>query len=130
MTQEPLTEMLANWKRMSDQVLASWGASMASGTKSAEGAALMQEVEKTYLGLRTLMGQAAKTAYEPIISAAGAVPLSEFQRLADQVHTILLRLDRIDDALAGLRAERKPADHAPETAAHAAGPAKKRKKKA
>jgi chaperonin cofactor prefoldin len=31
------------------------------------------------------------------------VPLTEFQRLQDQVHTILLRLDRIDDALREIR---------------------------
>jgi hypothetical protein len=69
------------------------------------------------------MAKAAREAYGPIVEAVGAVPLSEFQRLADQVHTILLRLDRIDDALAALMAAQN---------AQAPGPAapkpKKRKK--
>lgn len=126
MTQEPMAEMLSNWKKMSEQIMSTWGKGMAAGAKSDEGAAAMREMEKAYLGMRTLMGQAAKSAYEPIVSAAGAVPLSEFQRLADQVHTILLRLDRIDDALAALRADSKPAA----SAAPTAEPAKKRKKRA
>lgn len=130
MTQEPMAEMLANWKKLNDQMMSTWGKSMASGAQSAEGAAAMQELEKAYLGMRTLMGQAAKSTYEPIVSAAGAVPLSEFQRLADQVHTILLRLDRIDDALADLRAARKVAVHMAEPAVASAEPPKKRKKKA
>jgi hypothetical protein len=60
------------------------------------------EAEKNYVAARAAMAKAAREAYGPIIEAVGAVPLSEFQRLADQVHTILLRLDRIDDALATL----------------------------
>lgn len=131
MTQEPMAEMLANWKKLSDQMMSTWGKGMTAGAQSAEGAAAMQELEKAYLGMRTMMGQAAKSAYEPIVSAAGAVPLSEFQRLADQVHTILLRLDRIDDALAALRAGQKPAAPvAPQPASGNAKPTSKRKKKA
>lgn len=133
MTQDAMAEMLSNWKKMSDQVMAAWGKSMAAGAKSDEGAAAMQEMERAYLGMRTLMGQAAKTAYEPLVSAAGAVPLSEFQRLADQVHTILLRMDRIDDALTALRASlhgASPAAAPPAGAAPAAKKPKKRLKKA
>ena len=31
-----------------------------------------------------------------MVALAGGVPLTEFRRLADAVHTVLLRLDRID----------------------------------
>lgn len=116
MTQDAMAEMLSNWQKMSDQVMSAWAKSMTAGVKSEEGSSAMQEMERAYLGMRTLMGQAAKNAYEPLISAAGAVPLSEFQRLADQVHTILLRMDRIDDALAALQSTVQPARAAASTA--------------
>ncbi len=61
-----------------------------------------------------------------MIEAAGAVPLTEFRRLMDQVHTILLRLDRIDDVLRDLKA----ADFAGPSPAAAARARKKDKKKA
>lgn len=54
------------------------------------------------MAARAAMAKAAREAYGPIVEAVGAVPLVEFQRLQDQVHTILLRLDRIDDALSAL----------------------------
>lgn len=130
MTQEPFAEMLANWKKVGDQFASTWGKGMASGVRSEEAQAAMREMEKAYLSLRTMMGQAAKGAYEPLVSAAGAVPLSEFQRLADQVHTILLRLDRIDDALAELRLARpRPHEPAPEPRPSDQEPPKRRKKK-
>lgn len=116
MTQDAMAEMMANWKKLSDQVVSSWGAQMSAGTKSEEGAAAMAEMERAYLEMKTQMGQASRTAFEPLVSAAGGVPFSEFQRLADQVHTILLRMDRIDDALLDLRTTR-----APRPAAAAAG---------
>ncbi len=38
---------------------------------------------------------------------AGGVPLSEFRRLMDQMNTVLLRLDRIDDQLTELVAKKR-----------------------
>ena len=112
MTQDPnsnsIAEMMANWKTLSDRVLATWGNQMTAGAKSEEGAAAMAEMERTFLEMRTQIGQASRTAFEPLVAAAGGVPFSEFQRLADQVHTVLLRMDRIDDALVGLRTARAP----------------------
>lgn len=102
MTQPSLTEMMAAWKKVSDDFLKTMGSSFETASKTEQGAAAGQEFEKNYVAARAAMAQAAKTAYGPMIEAVGAVPLSEFQRLADQVHTILLRLDRIDDALAAL----------------------------
>jgi hypothetical protein len=102
MTQPSLTEMMASWKKMSDEFLGAWGKAVEGVVASPEGQAATAETEKTYVGARAAMAQAAKNAYGPIIEAVGAVPLSEFQRLADQVHTVLLRLDRIDDQLARL----------------------------
>lgn len=108
MTQDPMAEMMANWRKLSDRVVATWGNQMSAGAKSEEGAAAMAEMERTFLEMRTQMGQASRTTFEPMVSAAGGVPFSEFQRLADQVHTILLRMDRIDDALIELRTTRAP----------------------
>lgn len=103
-----MAEMMANWKKLSERVLATWGDQVAAGVKSEEGAAALAEMERAFLEMRTQVGQASRTAFEPLVAAAGGVPFSEFQRLADQVHTILLRLDRIDDALVALRPVRAP----------------------
>ena len=127
MTQDAMSEMMANWKKLSEQVVSTWGAQMSAGTKSEEGAAAMAEMERAYLEMKTQMGQASRTAFEPIVSAAGGVPFSEFQRLADQVHTILLRMDRIDDALLDLRTTRTPR---PTTATAAEEPGDDPKKRA
>ena len=108
MTQDSMAEMMANWKKLTDTVVSSWGTQMSAGVKSEEGVAAMQEMERTLLELRTQIGQNSRKSFEPIVSAAGGVPFSEFQRLADQVHTILLRMDRIDDALLDLRVARIP----------------------
>lgn len=103
-----MAEMMAVWKTLSERVLSTWGSQMTAGVKSEEGAAAMAEMERAFLEMRTQVGQASRTAFEPLVAAAGGVPFSEFQRLADQVHTILLRLDRIDDALVALRPVRAP----------------------
>jgi hypothetical protein len=92
-------DMLAAWKQMSDGFIATWGKTFEAAVKSPQGEAAGQQLQKEYLGMRAAMNEAARSAYGPLIEAAGAVPLSEFQRLQDQVHTILLRMDRIDDAL-------------------------------
>lgn len=115
MTQDATAEMMANWKKLSDQVLSAWGTQMSAGVKSDEGATALAEMERAFLEMRTQIGQASRTAFEPLVSAAGGVPFSEFQRLADQVHTILLRMDRIDDALIDLRGARA-SRYAPEVA--------------
>lgn len=115
---------MSQWKQMSDQFLKNFGQMYESTTKSEEGQAASQEFEKNYVAARAAMAKAAREAYGPLIEAVGAVPLSEFQRLQDQVHTILLRLDRIDDALAALVAAQAP--EAP--AAKLSPKAKKRKK--
>ena len=102
MAQPGIGDLMAQWKAMSDQFLSSWGKTYSEAMHSPEGEAMTGEAEKNYVAARAAMAKAARDAYGPIIEAVGAVPLSEFQRLADQVHTILLRLDRIDDALARL----------------------------
>lgn len=127
MTQPGIGDLMTQWKVMSDQFLKSWGQSFEAATKSEEGQAATSEVEKNYVAARAAMAKAAREAYGPIIEAVGAVPLAEFQRLMDQVNTILLRLDRIDDAIASVR----PAKPEPEKAAAPAprAPAKAKKKK-
>jgi hypothetical protein len=119
MAQDPFSDMMAAWKKVNDDFLASWGKAVEGFSATKEGEAATQEAQKSYVAMRNAMNEAARTTYGPIIEAVGAVPLTEFQRLADQVHTILLRLDRIDDALRELAEEAKPPEK----------PAKKRKKK-
>jgi hypothetical protein len=101
-TQPGVGDLMAQWKTMSDQFLKNWDQVYRATAGSAEGQAMTDEFGKNYVAARAAMAKAARETYGPIIEAVGAVPLSEFQRLADQVHTILLRLDKIDDALAGL----------------------------
>ena len=102
MTQPGPTDVMNQWKQMSDQFLKSWGQVYEATAVSPEGQAMTGEMEKNYVAARAAMAKAAREAFGPIIEAIGAVPLSEFQRLQDQVHTILLRMDKIDDALAEL----------------------------
>jgi hypothetical protein len=106
MAQDPFSDMMAAWKKATDSFIGAAGKSFEQAAGSPAGEAAGQEAQKTYLGMRAAMADAAKNAYGPVIEAVGAVPLSEFQRLADQVHTILLRLDRIDDALRELAENR------------------------
>ena len=119
MSQDPFNDMMAAWKKLNDEFLSSWGKAFEGFAATREGEAAAQEAQKSYVAMRNAMNEAARTTYGPIIEAVGAVPLTEFHRLADQVHTILLRLDRIDDALRELAAAEQPAEKPP----------KKRKKK-
>ncbi len=102
MTQSGIADLMSQWKSMSDQFLKQWGQVYEATASTPEGQAFSGEVEKNYVAARAAMAKAAREAYGPIVEAVGAVPLVEFQRLQDQVHTILLRLDRIDDALSAL----------------------------
>lgn len=127
MTQPGIGDLMSQWKQMSDQFMKNWGKVYEETTDSPEGQAMSGEAEKNYVAARAAMAKAARDAYGPIIEAVGAVPLTEFQRLTDQVHLILLRLDKIDDALQRLQAANGKPPPAPK--APAAAPAKPRKKK-
>ena len=109
MTQPGIADLMSQWKQMSDQFLKNWGQVYEASAGSEEGQAMTGEMEKNYVAARAAMAKAAREAYGPIVEAVGAVPLTEFQRLQDQVHTILLRMDRIDDALAALLETQAPA---------------------
>ncbi|MEO8539292.1 MAG: hypothetical protein ABI577_06085 [bacterium] len=108
MTQPGIADLMNQWKSMSDQFLKSWGQTLESSTSSPEGQAMTGELEKNYVAARAAMAKAARESFGPIVEAVGAVPLVEFQRLQDQIHTILLRLDRIDDSLATLVSAQTP----------------------
>jgi hypothetical protein len=104
MTQPGIGDLMSQWKSMSDTFLKNWGQVYEATTGSPEGQAMSGEAEKNYVAARAAMAKAAREAYGPIVEAVGAVPLTEFQRLSDQVQLILLRMDRIDDALLALMA--------------------------
>jgi len=105
----PMADMLSQWKTVSDAFIAQWGKAFEETVAEPRTEEATQEGQRTYLGVRAAMAEAARSAYGPVIEAVGAVPLSEFQRLADQVQTILLRLDRIDDQLLEIRARQERA---------------------
>ena len=101
--QDPVADSIAAWKKMTDEYLATLGKSLEEAKASGVTESAGQQAEKAYLEIQNMMRSASQQAYSPVVEAFGAVPLTEFQRLQDQVHTILLRLDRIDDALRALR---------------------------
>ena len=103
--QDPVADSVAAWKKMTDDYLGALGKSLEEAKASGATETATQQAEQAYLEMQNLMRTTAKQAYAPMVEAFGAVPLTEFQRLQDQVHTILLRLDRIDDALRALRAQ-------------------------
>lgn len=102
-SQDPVADSVAAWKKMTDEYLAALGKSLDEAKASGVTEAATQQAERTYLEMQNLMRTTAQQAYAPVVEAFGAVPLTEFQRLQDQVHTVLLRLDRIDDALREIR---------------------------
>ncbi len=101
--QDPVAESVAAWKKMTDEYLAALGQSLEQAKASGVTEEATQQAERAYLEMQNLMRTASQQAYSPVVEAFGAVPLTEFQRLQDQVHTILLRLDKIDDALREIR---------------------------
>lgn len=101
---DPIAEMMASWKKATDEFLATWSEVLEKQTGSEEHEQVVQELRKTYLGTQANLAEARKRFAEPAMELAGGVPLGEFRRLMDQVTTILLRLDHIDDQLAALRA--------------------------
>ncbi|MGI8927609.1 MAG: hypothetical protein ACR2HN_13345 [Tepidiformaceae bacterium] len=122
MTQpDPFAAVLESWKKATDDYLATWSKTFEQLSGNEQAAAAQREATKTFLGAQSAMAGAARQVYGPMVEAAGGVPLGEFRRLMDQVHTILLRLDRIDDALYAL---------APGGSSKAPAPAAKRRKPA
>lgn len=106
MTQtDPVSEMMAAWKKAADDFLGTWAQAMEKAGATEEHRESLEQLRDTYLGAQTNLAEARKRFAEPAVEMAGGVPLGEFRRLMDQVHTILLRLDRIDDELAALRAD-------------------------
>ncbi|MEX0783379.1 MAG: hypothetical protein WD557_12070 [Dehalococcoidia bacterium] len=101
--EDPVAQSVAAWKKMTDEYLAALGKSLEEAKASGVTDSAAQQAERTYLEIQNLMRTASQQAFSPVVEAFGAVPLTEFQRLQDQVHTVLLRLDRIDDALRELR---------------------------
>lgn len=110
--QDPIAESVAAWKKMTDEYLASLGKSLEEAKASGATEAAGQQAERAYLEIQNLMRTARQQAYAPVVEAFGAVSLTEFQRLQDQVHTVLLRLDKIDDVLREIR-EGMAGDSAP-----------------
>lgn len=101
--EDPVAQSVAAWKKVTDEYLAALGRSLEQAKASGATEEATRQAERAYLEVQNLMRTAAQQAFSPVVEAFGAVPLTEFQRLQDQVHTILLRLDKIDDALRDLR---------------------------
>ena len=116
MTQPPdsAADAVNAWKKTTDEYLAALARSLASAKESGATESMLGQAERAYLEIQGALRASSQKAFAPMVEAFGAVPLTEFQRLQDQVHTLLLRLDRIDDALrdirqgVGLKAEKAP----------------------
>jgi hypothetical protein len=117
-------EFVAQFQKLNEQFVAAWGATVASFMASGAGQQATIEAERNYVAARAMLARAAREVWGPLIEAAGAVPLSEFQRLADQVQFILERLDAIDDRLDELLARPDGASEATNS-----GAAKSKKKR-
>lgn len=111
MTQpDPFAELMATWKKTTDEFMKTWGDTLAKAKDSEEMTEATEQMRDTYLGTQANLNEARRKFAEPTVEMAGGVPLSEFRRLMDQMNTVLLRLDRIDDQLAALAVKkRKPA---------------------
>ncbi|WP_322817311.1 hypothetical protein [Tepidiforma sp.] len=94
-----IDELLGQFRALNEQLLAAWGKTVEGVMASAAGQRATLETERNYVAARAAFARAAREAWGPLIEAAGAVPLTEFQRLADQVQLILERLDTVDDRL-------------------------------
>lgn len=99
-----IDDLLGQFRALNEQLLAAWGQAVEGVMASAAGQRATLETERNYVAARAAFARAAREAWGPLIEAAGAVPLSEFQRLADQVQLILERLDAIDDRLDAIAA--------------------------
>ena len=126
MANDPLADLMAQWKTTSDNLLKAWqdGIQQMSGSEAGEEAT--REMSRNFTGASARMQEATKQHAEPLVEMAGGVPISEFRRLMDQVHTVLLRLDGIEDALQRIES-RVEADEAALTDEEEA-PAKKPKR--
>ncbi|MDZ7729264.1 MAG: hypothetical protein U5Q44_14350 [Dehalococcoidia bacterium] len=97
-----MADLVANWKQATDAYLKLWQQTVEQLNATPAAGEARREATANMLGAQNAFQQATAEAFEPLVEASGAVPLSEFRRLADDVHTLLLRLDTIDDALRSL----------------------------
>lgn len=107
MADDPLAQLMSAWKQATDNYLAAWNSSVERWTKSAAGQATSDEVSKTALGAQSAASEVSRQAFEPLLTLAGAVPLSEFRRLMDMVYALHLRMDQVDDQLRELTETRR-----------------------
>lgn len=101
---QPFGDILGAWKKATGDYLATWGKTFEQLAGPGQAEQARREATKTFLGAQAAIAEQARQVWGPMIEAAGAVPITEFRRLLDQVDTIMLRLDRIDEALRDLKA--------------------------
>lgn len=107
---DPMAAMIQTWRQAADAYIAAFGQVNNEFSTSPAGEEMARESAKTYLGSRASLAEFTRTTYEPLVEMAGGVPLTEFRRLMDLVQGLHLRLDRIDDALAQIKAGVPPAN--------------------
>ncbi len=105
---DPMAQAIAAWKQATQTYLETWQRAFEQtmAVPGVEQAA--DETQKTALGTRATLNEMSRRVFEPMVELSGGVPLTDFRRLADEVHTLLLRLDRIDDRLAAIEAALPP----------------------
>lgn len=96
-------EWLTQWREMTQTYIAAWEQSFARLQASPGFKQATDEGAATALGMRSALADLNQRVTGPLIEMSGGVSQAEHRRLADEVHTVLLRLDRIDDQLAAIR---------------------------
>jgi hypothetical protein len=127
MANDPLADLMAQWKTTSDNLLKAWQDSIQEMTGSEASEEATREFSRNFTGASARMQEATKQNAEPLVEMAGGVPISEFRRLMDQVHTVLLRLDGIEDALQRIES-RIESDEAPAKGTAPSKPKRAKKK--
>lgn len=99
-----MAEAIAAWKAATQTYLDTWGQAFEQTMAMPGAQEATDEGQKTLIGTRATLNEMTRRVFEPMVELSGGVPLGEFRRMADAIHTVLLRLDAIDDRLTGLEA--------------------------
>ena len=96
-------QWLNQWREMTRSDIGACEQTFAQLQASPEWKQASDEGSATLLGMRSALADLNERVVGPLIEMSGGVSQADHRRLADEVHTVLLRLDRIDDQLGEIR---------------------------
>ena len=103
-TPDPMADLFAQWKKATDAYMEMWTKAFEQAKQAPGSSEAQREAAATALGAHHATNEVTREAFEPMIALMGGVPLSEFRRLADDVHALHLRMDTVDDRLRRIEA--------------------------